>query len=50
MQVKLCFEEVGSCNPLRRSCVSRARNAGKVAFSSGIVQPSIARVEGAECR
>ena len=39
-------------NPLRRSCVSRARSAGESAFWPGPAQPSpqIARVEGAKCR
>ena len=38
------------CNPLRRSCVSEARNAGKIAFWRLPAQPSaeIARVE--ECK
>ena len=39
-------------NPLRRSCVSSARNAGEIAFLDFEVQPSaeIVRVECAECR
>ena len=39
-------------NPLRRSCASRARNAGESAFGPGRGQPSaeIVRVEGAKCR
>ena len=39
-------------NPLRRSCVSRARNAGKSAICSIPAQPSaeIVRVECAKCR
>ena len=39
-------------NPLRRSCVSRARNAGESALWIGRGQPSaeIVRVEGAKCR
>ena len=39
-------------NPLRRSCVSRARNAGESAFGSGPAQPSaeIVRVESAKRR
>ena len=39
-------------NPLRRSCVSRARNAGKIAFWiwRGPDSAEIARVEGAKCR
>ena len=38
-------------NPLRRSCASRARNAGESAFWPGRGQPSaeIVRVEGAKC-
>ena len=40
------------CNPLRRSCVSRARNAGESAIRRLPAQPSaeIARVECAKCR
>ena len=40
------------CNPLRRSCVSCARNAGESAIGSVPAQPSteIARVECAKCR
>ena len=39
-------------NPLRRSCVSRARNAGESAFWICLAQPSaeIVRVEGAKRR
>ena len=51
MQVKLCFL-ISKCNPLRRSCVSSARNAGEIAFFGFEVQPSaeIVRVKCAECR
>ena len=51
MQVKLRFW-ISKCNPLRRSCVSSARNAGEIAFLDFEVQPSaeIVRVECAECR
>ena len=51
MQARLGFGFVAG-NPLRRSCVSRARNAGEIAFWIGPAQPSaeIARVEGAKCR
>ena len=51
MQVKLRFW-ISKCNPLRRSCVSSARNAGEIAISDFEVQPSaeIVRVECAECR
>ena len=40
------------CNPLRRSCVSSARNAGESAICPGRAQPSaeIVRVERAKCR
>ena len=40
------------CNPLRRSCVSRERNAGESAICPVRAQPSaeIARVECAKCR
>ena len=40
------------CDPLRRSCVSSARNAGEIAFLGDPGQPSaeIVRVESAECR
>ena len=40
------------CNPLRRSCVSSARNAGESAICPVRAQPSaeIARVECAKCR
>ena len=40
------------CGPLQRSCVSKARNAGEIAFSAVRVRPSaeIVRVEGAESR
>ena len=39
-------------NPLRRSCVSKARNAGEIAFWIWHGQPSaeIVRTEGAKCR
>ena len=42
----------GAGNPLRRSCVSNARNAGESAFWIWRGQPSaeIVRVEGAKCR
>ena len=51
MQARVCFDPVRR-NPLRRSCVSRARNAGESAFWPGPAQPSaeIVRVEGAKCR
>ena len=51
MQVKLRFL-ISKCNPLRRSCVSSARNAGEIAIFGFEVQPSaeIVRVECAECR
>ena len=47
MRLRFCLV---ARNPLRRSCVSRARNAGKIAFWPGPAQPSaeIARVEGAK--
>ena len=50
MQVKLLFL-VSKCNPLRRSCVSSARNAGEIAISDFEVQPSaeIVRVHRAKC-
>ena len=40
------------CNPLRRSCVSSARNAGESAICRLRAQPSaeIVRVECAKCR
>ena len=40
------------CNPLRRSCVSSARNAGESAICRVCAQPSaeIVRVECAKCR
>ena len=40
------------CNPLRRSCVSSARNAGESAVCPVCARPSaeIVRVEGAKCR
>ena len=40
------------CNPLRRSCVSSARNAGESAIGAVRAQPSaeIVRVECAKCR
>ena len=48
MQVRLRFGPVPR-NPLRRSCVSRARSAGEIAFWPGPTQPyaEIVRVEGA---
>ena len=51
-QVRLRFGLVAR-NPLRRSCMSRARNAGEIAFFwIGRAQPSaeIVRVEGAKFR
>ena len=50
MQVKLRFL-VSKCNPLLRSCVSSARNAGEIAISDFEVQPSaeIVRVRRAKC-
>ena len=41
MQVKLRFR-ISKCNPLRRSCVSIVRNAGKVAISD-VIQRSCTR-------
>ena len=51
MQVRLRFCLVQH-NPLRRSCVSRAQNAGEIAFWIRPTQPSaeIVRVEGAKYR
>ena len=51
MQASVRFR-FGVGNPLRRSCVSRARSAGESAFWPGPAQPSteIVRVEGAKCR
>ena len=51
MQARLPFGLVRR-NPLRRSCVSRARNAGEIVFWTCPAQPSpeIVRVEGAKCR
>ena len=51
MQVRLRFRFIRR-NPLQRSCASRARNAGEIAFWIWRAQPSaeIARVEGARCR
>ena len=51
MQARLRFGFVRR-NPLRRSCVSRARNAGESAICPGPGQPSagIVRVECAKCR
>ena len=51
MQARVRFGFVRR-NPLRRSCVSRARNAGESAFWPSLAQPSaeIVRVEGAKCR
>ena len=47
MQVRLRFELVRR-NPLRTSCVSKARNAGEIALWIGPAEPSakIARVQG----
>ena len=47
-----CRRSITKVNPLRRSCVSKARNAGENAFWIGRAQPSaeIVRVEGAKCR
>ena len=51
VQVRLRFGLVAR-NPLGRSCVSRVRSAGDIAFWIGRGQPSaeIVRVEGAKCR
>ena len=51
MQARVRFVPVGG-NPLRRSCVSSARNAGESAICPGRGQPSaeIVRVECAKCR
>ena len=51
MQARLRFGFVRR-NPLRRSCVSRARNAGESAICVCPAQPSaeIVRVECAKCR
>ena len=51
MQARVRFGPVAG-NPLRRSRVSRARNAGESAFCLCPAQPSaeIAHVEGAKCR
>ena len=51
MQARVRFGPVAG-NPLRRSCVSTARNAGESAFWPGRGQPSaeIVRVDGAKCR
>ena len=51
MQARVRFVPVRS-NPLRRSCVSDARNAGESAMCPGPEQPcaEIVRVEGAKCR
>ena len=46
MQARLRFVRR---NPLRRSCGSRARNAGDSAFWIGDALPSV-DVEGAKCR
>ena len=50
MQVKLRCR-ISKCNPLRRSCVSSARNAGEIAISDFEVQPSaeIVCVHRAKC-
>ena len=51
MQARVRFDPVRR-NPLRRSCVSRARNASESAIWFCPAQPSaeIVRVEGAKCR
>ena len=51
MQARVRFGPIAG-NPVRRSCASRARNAGESAFWLGPAQPSaeIARVEGAKSR
>ena len=51
MQARVRFVR-GARNPLRRSCVSSARNAGESAICPACGQPSpeIARVECAKCR
>ena len=51
MQARVRFVSVAG-NPLRRSCVSSARNAGETAICPGRGQPSagIVRVECAKCR
>ena len=51
MQARVRFVSV-CCNPLRRSCVSSARNAGESAICLCPAQPSaeIVRVECAKCR
>ena len=51
MQARVRFGFVAG-NPLRRSCVSDARNAGESAIRFCPAQPSaeIVRVEGAKCR
>ena len=51
MQARL-RSRFGTDDPLRRSCVSKARNAGEIAFWIWPAQPSaeIVRVEGAKCR
>ena len=51
MQVRVRFG-FGAANPLRRSCVLSARNAGESAICPGRGQPSagIVRVEHAKCR
>ena len=51
MRVRL-RSRFGTGNPLRRSCVSKARNAGEIAFVFGPARPSaeIVCVEGAKCR
>ena len=51
MQARVRFAPC-ACNPLRRSCVSSARNAGESAICPVPPQPSaeIVRVERAKCR
>ena len=51
MQARVRFG-FGAGNPLRRSCVSRARNVGESAFWIWRGQPfaAIVRIEGAKCR
>ena len=51
MQARARFVKL-PCNPLRRSCVSSARNAGESAICEITAQPSveIARVECTKCR
>ena len=49
MKVKFCFL-ISKCNPLRRSCVSIARNAGKVAISDFIQRSCTRGPTGSRCR